>query len=227
MAKTYSLTQLVQEANARLAQEGLEPSMNERLVRHYTSEKKVLPPPDKEGREARYYDSHLEKLVTLRRAQKLGITANALDSALKYSSSIPDVLDMASNPNTGVLRVTGSILSASAAAQSHNLVGASTAYAAVSPQVNSVSSSAAQESALSFLKSLDPKDKDEALLGQVSKMTRTPTAPLNAMIPEQLISWEVLPGLKLLMRADVYSNFGAEEERVVIDAIKNIRKSKP
>lgn len=225
MAKTYSLSQLVQEANSLLTKEGLEPSWNERLVRHYTSEKKVLTPPSKEGREARYNETHLEQLLSLRRAQKLGITATGFDNALKYSTNLSEssigatqarsMISGKAESLSSTLRATGSAFNATA--------NASSVIPKQLPETSQV-----QENALMFLRGLGSTGKEVDILEQVTQAVQLPASTYPAQnAPESWLTWEIQNGVRLNIRTDVYDAFGSDVEKSLIEAIKTIRKSKP
>lgn len=75
----YNLSDFVEEVNKKLETAGVDSKVNERLVRHYTTEK-LVPVPLKEGKEARYTEQHVDALVSLRCSQQAGLTTKALKS---------------------------------------------------------------------------------------------------------------------------------------------------
>ncbi len=69
--RRYSLEELAQEAGVPA-----------RTIRHYRSEK-LLPPPDREGRAARYDEQHLERLRLIARLQDRGLSLKAIRDVLR------------------------------------------------------------------------------------------------------------------------------------------------
>ena len=94
----YTLEKLVSIVNEKLEDAGIPNTVNERLVRHYTSSR-VVPPAYKDGKEARYDDTHIAALLSLRSSQSAGISSKALKN---LSTSVSSELEtksysMASN----------------------------------------------------------------------------------------------------------------------------------
>ena len=73
---SLTIEQCVEHINARLTEEGLQASMNVRLLRHYQQQKSI-PSPTQEGRFAKYSDAHVEAVVELRKAQNIGVSSKA------------------------------------------------------------------------------------------------------------------------------------------------------
>lgn len=67
----YSLTALAEQAGVPA-----------RTIRHYQSEK-LLPPPERDGRTARYDDRHLERLQLIGRLQERGLSLKAIRDVLR------------------------------------------------------------------------------------------------------------------------------------------------
>ena len=85
----YNLNELVEEVNRKLLTQGGSNIVNDRLVRHYTTEK-LVPPALKNGRVAQYTEDHVDAIIALRLAQSGGLTTTALKNLHKsvaYTSS--------------------------------------------------------------------------------------------------------------------------------------------
>jgi hypothetical protein len=89
MKTLYSLEEFVVQANERLATLGLVPTVTVRQVRDYASKNKMSSP-HKEGREARYDDSHVEEVLALRHAKSIGISSRGLEAVKQFMISTPE-----------------------------------------------------------------------------------------------------------------------------------------
>lgn len=89
----WSLDDFVDEVNRQIAllfgQEGgrgsVQPEVNPRLVRHYTS-LGLVDRPERDGKEARYRFRHLLQMLVLRRLLKDGVTAQAIAGLTRVRS---------------------------------------------------------------------------------------------------------------------------------------------
>lgn len=81
---SLTINECVDAINRRLQEEGLEPNMNARLIRHYQGGS--VPEPRREGKFAKYDDAHVEAIVALRKAQHLGVSAKAYSTICSTAS---------------------------------------------------------------------------------------------------------------------------------------------
>ncbi len=87
----YSLSDMVEIVNNKLKESGIDNLVNDRLIRHYTTIK-LLPAPFKDGREAKYDDTHVTTCVSLRLAQFKGLTSKVLKN-LQDDQTTNDYVD--------------------------------------------------------------------------------------------------------------------------------------
>lgn len=202
----YNLPKLVDEVNKQLSDLGLENQVNERLVRHYTTEK-LVPAPLKEGKEARYTEEHVNALVSLRNSQSIGYSTKVLKSTL---------------------------LSASGSTSSNSLL-ASNSYCA-SPDTSYeqavLAKSNASNPALDFLSTLSESNKPPMSRGfsASAKSSSSLTAPVASMVaqsahePEQKWSRIVIKdGLEVNIREDIKSNITASDLALLSQKLTNLK----
>lgn len=197
----YNLSDFVEEVNRKLDADGVDSKVNERLVRHYTTEK-LVPAPLKEGKEARYTEQHVDALVSLRTSQQAGLTTKVLKSLGEgYDASV--------------------LLSSSGSRGS-----------------SSASNSRPENSALSFLKSLDTVPsrsftamaQPERLLGNAvvgacasALSANYETTAGNPVVNESWSRITIKDGLEINVRDDVKQALCAADIELVVKTLNNFK----
>jgi hypothetical protein len=211
MEKLYPLHQLLSIANSLVENEGLK-KFSVSTLRHYTA-KDILPKPTKEGREVRYGDQHIDAMISLRRAQHIGVTSRAHNHT-KYFPDIPEQKTL--TPVSTVIPLE----------------------LRIDAEENTFSIDEIKKKGLKFLESLGPptmlpvtSSTTKHLTGFFGLMNNT---QINAEvslektprgnIPEIWSAWEISPGIRLQVSSMVLEDWTPEHEKLVINTVLSIKK---